>query len=155
MNNSIVPVSVCLRWLHLFLPKQSNSDLVFQECRVSSTPTWYISEVQGCYTAPRSWIFQSSCLVIQFAHARRFGSTVLFSYFARVLCSFARLFPGCSSTCHFLLIIARRCEFPDGNIIGVVVEGFHWTSSHIETGSFSWLASWCTTLLVLNPSVAC
>ena len=52
-----------------FLPKQRKSDSVFQECRVSSTPTWYISEVQGCYTAPRSWIFQSSCLVIQFAAA--------------------------------------------------------------------------------------
>ena len=41
-------------------------------------------------------------------------------------------FPGRCSTCHFFSIIARRHELPDGIIIDVVFEGFHWPISYIE-----------------------
>ena len=77
-----------------FLPKQSNSDSLPLSIPRGTFPK------NRCYTAPRSWIFQLSCLVIQFAAApmRAISGPLLFLSFARganlFFARFALLYSG-------------------------------------------------------------
>ena len=110
-----------------------------------------------CFTALRSWTFQLSGLVIRLAAAPMCATSgplcCIHLLHAAQICSLL----GCPIEFrHFLLIIAKRYELPDGIIIYVVVEGFHWLISHIEKRTYE-LHVACVMVynIVVTPSVAC
>ena len=86
MNNSIVPVSVCLRWLHFFFAQAEQFRLSIPG--VSSLFHAYVVHFRSTAVLHSSTELDFSVIlsrdsVRRGTHAHHFGSTVLFSSFAR------------------------------------------------------------------------